>query len=149
MNDNDTQEAMLDPQPGDLFTEMLSVWVHVIERDGDMLKTLIAHGGNNVPPDGKVAKVPLHIFQERFQYSTTNTKYWVSLHSRENDFTALKECFDTLQPDDEYEKYIHPIRKTHPFVERTVNQILKSDEMKVIITEMVVQSLLKIKLKSV
>ena len=73
MDELDTREAMLDPQPGDLFTEMLSVWVHVIERDGDMLKTLMAHGGNNIPPDGKVAEVPLHIFQERFQYSTTNT----------------------------------------------------------------------------
>lgn len=147
-NDKETWEAILDPQPGDLFTEMYSFWLHVVDRNKDTVKTLVAHGGNQVPPDGKVAEVPLDIFRQRFEYGESlPEKSWVTLVERGKNFSSFKECWDDLKKDDGYDKYINPIRKEHPFVTQTVNEIIRSEALKEIITEMVVQSLLKTKLQ--
>jgi|GEM_PF-4027699 len=145
---NKTAEAMIDPQPGDLFTERYSFWLHIVDRNKNNIKTLTAHGGNTVPPDGKVAEVPLNIFLKRFQYDTIPEKYWVTLVGRNKDFSEFLKHWNKFEKDNGYDRYINPIHKDNPFIVKTVNQILNNPQFKDIITEMVIQSILKLKLEN-
>lgn len=147
-SDKETWAAIIDPQPGDLFTEMYSFWLHVLDRNKYTVKVLIAHGGDTVPPDGKVAEVPLDIYKQFMEYGEhLPEKSWCTLVKRDQDFTEFLKSWDNFKKFDGFEKYINPIRKDHPFVTKTVNQLLKDPKFKDVVTEMVVQSLLKMKLR--
>jgi hypothetical protein len=47
-------EAAADPQPGDLWSEMCSYWLHVVAREGDQVTCLHAGGPCTFPQDGKL-----------------------------------------------------------------------------------------------
>ena len=46
-------EAARDPQPGDLWSEMCSYWIHVVAREGERVTCLHAGGPCTFPQDGK------------------------------------------------------------------------------------------------
>ena len=100
-----TSYVMDNPKAGDVFTEMFSFWVYVVYRKGNKIGTLIAHGGNTVPPDGKVAETTLEKFQKRFKYNVPAFKnnYWVSLTKRKADVSAILEYWDKFEKDLGYE----------------------------------------------
>ena len=100
-----TSYVMENPKAGDVFTEMFSFWVYVVYRKGNKIGTLIAHGGNTIPPDGKVAETTLEKFQNRFRYNikALKNKYWVTLTKRKADVSGMLEYWDKFEKDFGYE----------------------------------------------
>ena len=78
-----TANAMNDPQPGDRFTEMYAFWIYVVARVGDMIVTMEANPPAILPRDGKVKMQTLAEFQKRFSYQT-ESGYWIRLVDRGN-----------------------------------------------------------------
>jgi len=78
-----TCEAMLDPQPGDLFSELCVFWIYVAHREDNVL-TLIETSGPfpcTLPDDGLWSTCTAEQFRARFSYSST-PGYWVRLMRR-------------------------------------------------------------------
>jgi len=77
-----TEQAMLDPQPGDVFSEMYSFWVYVAHRDGDTVVTIETPPlPCTLPEDGRWRTYTLKEFRQRFGYDTM-PNYWVQLYKR-------------------------------------------------------------------
>jgi len=100
-----TSYVMDNPKAGDVFTEFFSFWVYVLYRKGDVIKTLVAYGGNIVPPDGKVAETTVEKFQKRFSYNSPAMihKYWVTLTKRNADVSKMIKHWDIFEKDYGYE----------------------------------------------
>lgn len=79
-----TNEAMLDPQPGDRFNEMYSFWVYVVFRSGNFVATLEGSPPVTFPTEGKLRTYTLDGFRSRFGYGT-RVGCWVYLTDRGND----------------------------------------------------------------
>jgi len=100
-----TSYVMDNPKAGDVFTEMFSFWVFVVYRKEDVIRTVVAHGGNTVPPQGKAAETTLEKFQKRFQYDSPamRHKYWVTLTKRKADVSEFIKYWDKFERDFGYE----------------------------------------------
>ncbi len=100
-----TSYVMDNPKAGDVFTEFFSFWVYVLYRKGDVIKTLVAYGGNIVPPDGKVAETTVEKFQKRFSYNSPAMihKYWVTLTKRNADVSKMIKHWGAFEKDLGYE----------------------------------------------
>lgn len=105
---NRTNDRMLHLKSGMRFSERMSVWLHILEvnESENTVKTIYANVGDNVPPDCKVAEVPIDIFHQRFQYSVNNTNYWIDYVDEDNDFSEWLDLWDSFEKDDGYDKYM-------------------------------------------
>ena len=135
MSTSKTNDMMLHLRSGMRFSEMLSAWLHILEVNEAQgtVKTLFAHGGNTIPPDGKVAEVPIGIFHRRFQYDHNNTNYWVSFQDEGNDFSEWLDVWDSFEKDDGYDKYLTDPEvikyRTTPLLPKPTGKGLKDHEI--------------------
>ncbi len=77
--------ALADPQPGDLWNEMLSWWMYVVERDGERVVTMSASGPCTFPIDAKREEWTLAEFRNMLSYKSGTAGTWAMCDSREND----------------------------------------------------------------
>ena len=85
-----TRLAMDDPQVGDRFSEMLSFWVYVIHRDGDLVTTIEGSPPVSFPQQGTVVTYTVKEMKERFGYGVIGG-YWILLHDRGNNVEGWHE----------------------------------------------------------
>ncbi len=65
-----TAQQFNNPQPGDTFTEMLTFYVIVLERNGDMVTWTEAHPPCELPRDGKILAGTVRQFSQSYEYGT-------------------------------------------------------------------------------
>lgn len=82
-----TAEAFADPQVGDRFHEMFSVWWYVVAVEpADRVAVLKGISPCELPRDGRLEVYPSHeAFRWAFGYETIPGRYWVMLADRGND----------------------------------------------------------------
>ena len=85
--DNKTEQAMNEPRPGDVFSEMYAFYVYVLERHGDLVVFMEANPPCTLPVDGKIGTLPLDEFKSRYAYETI-PGYSVRLFSRDKDVSG-------------------------------------------------------------
>jgi len=85
--DQETHEAMMNPQKGDRFQEMYTHWVYVVKVVKDHVWTLSASSPCIFPRDGMIRKHTKSSFIELYSYNSPNlpNQYWVNLCDRKND----------------------------------------------------------------
>lgn len=81
--DRKTNEAMLEPQVGDRFTEMYTFWVYVVFKSGNFIATLEGNPPITFPDEGKLKTYTPDEFRGRFAYGT-KAGCWVRLVDRGN-----------------------------------------------------------------
>lgn len=74
--EDEIEQIMVDPQPGDRFHEMYAFWCYVLERDDDVITFITLSPPGTLPEDGEVQTLPLDKFRRYFSYST-GIGYWV------------------------------------------------------------------------
>lgn len=79
----DTEIAMDDPQVGDLYSEMFSFYLYVVERDGDKVVTMEGSPPCEFPND-KVKAQTVEELKARFAYGSI-PGYSIKLLGRGND----------------------------------------------------------------
>lgn len=77
--------ALKDPKVGDRFSEMLSFWVYVLLREGNLVVWMEAHPPCELPKDGIVKVGTLRDFERHF---TDSAGAWVLLEDRGNDVSG-------------------------------------------------------------
>lgn len=76
-----TLKALADPQPGDVFEEMLSYWCEVVGRSGDQVQVRWTTVEKGERCWTEANWMPLRDFERRHLYGTIPGS-WVSLHQR-------------------------------------------------------------------
>lgn len=84
MTHRQTAAAILNPRPGDRFTEMCSFWLYVLAIDGDSITSIEASAPCTLPRDGKIKTMSKREFAKRLAYRGGGG-YWVRLVDRGND----------------------------------------------------------------
>lgn len=76
------KKALLDPQPGDHWTERFSCHLFVIGRLDDKVLVLERFQGRNVPDDGEPVVYTLEGFKKHLSYADQSTETWMRLIER-------------------------------------------------------------------
>ena len=90
MTDIDTQTvaAILDPQPGDKFSEMYAFFVIVLRRDGDMVTAMEYSPPCELPREGHIYSCSVDDFGSKYAYHHI-PGYWIRLIHRGTDVSDL------------------------------------------------------------
>jgi hypothetical protein len=88
-----THEAVMDPKPGDRFTERYSFWLYVLRSNKDHVMVIEASAPCTLPDDGKVHIYSRAKFVEKMSYKSKKMdgKYWLDLVSRGEDISWFDE----------------------------------------------------------
>lgn len=95
MKDNETDIAVNDPQPGDLYSELYSFWLYVIAVAADTVVTMEGSPPVTFPDEGRVRIQTKAEFKKRLSYESI-PGYWVMIHSRGNNVEGWWR--DTIPP---------------------------------------------------
>lgn len=75
--EDEINQIMSDPQPGDWFQEMYSYWGYVVHRDGDNVVIMSASPPCTFPQDARVMKCTLAQMRTYFAYDSEDG-HWVT-----------------------------------------------------------------------
>lgn len=86
-----TMEAVEDPQVGDVFHEMYSVWVYVIRVEEHRIWTLHIHPPGKLPDDGTLHILGRTDFRRKMTYTSDREKPVMLISNRGADVEGWAE----------------------------------------------------------